>query len=193
MCSVELARSIANRFAYMDPLNHLQIALQQELRDLHAIRRFTSFTAFVEGWGLYAEQLGLEMGFYEDPYQDFGRLSMEAWRASRLVVDTGIHWMGWSREQAITYMTENTALSEHNIIAEVDRYIGWPGQALAYKTGELAIRRIRSQAEEQLGDRFDVRAFHDRVLEAGSIPLPLLEDRVNEWIEQQLTTTTASD
>ncbi len=168
------------------PGHHLQLALQAELTELHPISRESDFTAFIEGWALYSERLGKEIGFYKDPYQEFGRLSMEAWRASRLVVDTGIHWMGWSREQAIQYMTENTALSEHNIVAEVDRYIGWPGQALAYKTGELAIRRIRAEAEERLGDRFDVRAFHDRVLEAGSIPLPLLEDRVNEWIEQQL-------
>ena len=168
------------------PGHHLQLALQAELTELHPISRESDFTAFIEGWALYSERLGKEIGFYKDPYQEFGRLSMEAWRASRLVVDTGIHSMGWTREQAIQYMTENTALSEHNIVAEVDRYIGWPGQALAYKTGELAIRRIRAQAEQRLGDRFDIRAFHDRVLEAGSIPLPLLEDRVNEWIEAQL-------
>ncbi len=171
------------------PGHHLQLALQAELTELHPISRESNFTAFIEGWALYAERLGKEIGFYKDPYQDFGRLSMEAWRASRLVVDTGIHWMGWSREKAIQYMTENTALSEHNVVAEVDRYIGWPGQALAYKTGELAISRIRRQAEERLGDRFDVRAFHDRVLEAGSIPLPLLEARVDEWIERQLSTS----
>ncbi len=167
------------------PGHHLQLALQAELTDLHPISRESNFTAFIEGWALYSERLGKEIGFYKDPYQDFGRLSMEAWRASRLVVDTGIHWMGWSREQAIDYMTENTALSEHNIIAEVDRYIGWPGQALAYKTGELAISRIRRNAEERLGEKFDIRKFHDRVLEAGSIPLPLLESRVDAWIQTQ--------
>ena len=113
---------------------------------------------------------------------------MEAWRASRLVVDTGIHWMGWSRQRAIDYMTANTALSPHNIVAEVDRYIGWPGQALAYKTGELAISRLRQEAEKKLGGNFDVRSFHDRVLEAGSIPLPLLEKRISQWVGEQLET-----
>jgi uncharacterized protein (DUF885 family) len=168
------------------PGHHLQLAIQAELTDLHPISRESDFTAFIEGWALYSERLGKEIGFYQDPYQEFGRLSMEAWRASRLVVDTGLHWMGWTREQAIDYMTANTALSAHNIVAEVDRYIGWPGQALAYKTGELAISRIRRQAEERLGERFDIRAFHDRVLEAGSIPLPLLEQRVDQWIEELL-------
>ena len=167
------------------PGHHLQLALQAELTDLHPISRESNFTAFIEGWALYSEQLGGEIGFYKDPYQEFGRLSMEAWRASRLVVDTGIHWMGWSRGQAIEYMRDNTALSEHNVIAEIDRYIGWPGQALAYKTGQLVISRLRATAEKELGDRFDVRAFHDRVLEAGSIPLPLLEKRVDEWIAAQ--------
>ena len=169
------------------PGHHLQLALQAELDQLHPLSRESNFTAFIEGWALYSERLGKEIGFYKDPYQDFGRLSMEAWRASRLVVDTGIHWMGWSRQQAIEYMTANTALSPHNIIAEVDRYIGWPGQALAYKTGELAISRIRREAERRLGNKFDVRSFHDRVLEAGSIPLPLLEARVDSWIDEQLT------
>jgi uncharacterized protein (DUF885 family) len=164
------------------PGHHLQLALQAEITELHPISRESNFTAFIEGWALYSEKLGKEIGFYKDPYQDFGRLSMEAWRASRLVVDTGIHWMGWSREQAIEYMKSNTALSEHNCVAEIDRYIGWPGQALAYKTGELAISRLRREAEERLGDQFDVRAFHDKVLEAGSIPLPLLQRRVDEWI-----------
>jgi uncharacterized protein (DUF885 family) len=168
------------------PGHHLQLALQAELTDLHPISRESNITAFIEGWALYSERLGKEIGFYKDPYQDFGRLSMEAWRASRLVVDTGIHWMGWSRERAIEYMTNNTALSEHNVVAEIDRYIGWPGQALAYKTGELAISRIRARAEKQLGDKFDIRGFHDRVLEAGSIPLPLLEKRVDQWVDAQL-------
>ena len=125
------------------------------------------------------------MGFFTDPYQDFGRLSMEAWRASRLVVDTGIHYFGWTRKQAIDYMTESTALSPHNIVAEVDRYIGWPGQALAYKVGELEITRLRRNAEEKLGDKFDLRAFHDQVLAVGAIPLPLLEERINRWIASQ--------
>ena len=167
------------------PGHHLQLAIQAELEDLHPISRESNFTAFIEGWALYSERLGKDIGFYKDPYQDFGRLSMEAWRASRLVVDTGLHWMGWSRQEAIDYMTANTALSPHNIVAEVDRYIGWPGQALAYKTGELAISRIRRQAEETLGDAFDLRSFHDRVLEAGSIPLPMLEQRIIQWVKEQ--------
>ena len=167
------------------PGHHLQLALQAELDDLHPISRESNITAFIEGWALYSERLGKEIGFYKDPYQDFGRLSMEAWRASRLVVDTGIHWMGWSRPQAIQYMTENTALSEHNIVAEVDRYIGWPGQALAYKIGELAITRMRRDAESRLGEKFDVRAFHDAVLANGSVPLPLLERRIEQFIRSQ--------
>lgn len=167
------------------PGHHLQLALQAELTTLHPISRESSVTAFIEGWALYSERLGLEMGFFTDPYQDFGRLSMEAWRASRLVVDTGIHYFGWTRKQAIDYMTQNTALSPHNIVAEVDRYIGWPGQALAYKVGELEITRLRRNAEEKLGDKFDLRAFHDQVLAVGAIPLPLLEERVNRWIASQ--------
>ena len=167
------------------PGHHLQLAIQAELEDLHPISRESNFTAFIEGWALYSERLGKDIGFYKDPYQDFGRLSMEAWRASRLVVDTGLHWMGWSRQKAIAYMTANTALSPHNIVAEVDRYIGWPGQALAYKTGELAISRIRRQAEKTLGEEFDLRSFHDRVLEAGSIPLPMLEQRIRQWVDEQ--------
>ena len=168
------------------PGHHLQLAIQAELTELHPMSRESNFNAFIEGWALYSERLGKEIGFYQDPYQDFGRLSMEAWRASRLVVDTGLHWFGWSREEAIDYMVENTALSNHNIVAEVDRYIGWPGQALAYKTGELAIRRIRGKAEQELKDEFDLRDFHDRVLEAGSIPLPLLESRIDHWITKTL-------
>lgn len=167
------------------PGHHLQLAIQAELRDLHPMSRESNFNAFIEGWALYSERLGKEIGFYQDPYQEFGRLSMEAWRASRLVVDTGIHWFGWSRDKAIKYMTDNTALSQHNIVAEVDRYIGWPAQALSYKTGELAIRRIRTEAEAKLKEKFDIREFHDRVLSAGSIPLPLLEARIDEWINSK--------
>ena len=166
------------------PGHHLQIALQQELEGLPEFRRFTGFTAFVEGWALYAERLGLEVGFYQDPYSDFGRLSYEMWRACRLVVDTGIHYLGWSRSQAIGYMSENTALSLHNIEAEVDRYIAWPGQALAYKIGELKIRELRTRAEKELLESFDVRDFHDVVLRNGSIPLPLLEENVLRYIKQ---------
>jgi uncharacterized protein (DUF885 family) len=167
------------------PGHHLQLALQAELTNLHPISRESNITAFIEGWALYSERLGLEMGFFTDPYQDFGRLSMEAWRASRLVVDTGIHYLGWTRQQAIDYMSANTALSPHNIVAEVDRYIGWPGQALAYKVGELEITRLRRSAEEKLGDKFDLRSFHDEVLAVGSIPIPLLEKRIQRWITTQ--------
>ncbi len=166
------------------PGHHLQLALQQELTDLAPFRRFVHWTAFVEGWGLYAERLGLETGFYTDPYSNFGRLSYEMWRACRLVVDTGIHYFGWSRQQAIDYMAENTALSLHNITAEVDRYISWPGQAVAYKMGELDIRRLRKLAEDQLGKRFEIREFHDVVLGAGSVPLDVLGERVAAYIER---------
>jgi uncharacterized protein (DUF885 family) len=165
------------------PGHHIQIALQQELDGLPPFRRFAHFTAFVEGWGLYAERLGLEVGFYQDPYRDFGRLSYEMWRACRLVVDTGMHYLGWTRQQAIQFMADNTALTLHNITAEVDRYIAWPGQATAYKMGELKIRSLRQQAEERLGERFDVRAFHDAVLAAGAVPLDVLEENVMAYIE----------
>lgn len=163
------------------PGHHLQIALQQEL-NLPKYRRFAGFTAFVEGWALYAERLGLECGFYEDPYSDFGRLSYEMWRACRLVVDTGIHHYGWTRKQAIDFMAENSALSLHNIEAEVDRYIAWPGQAVAYKTGELKIRELRARAEKELGSQFDLREFHDVVLGSGSVPLAVLEENVADYI-----------
>ena len=167
------------------PGHHLQIARQQELDDLPSFRRFGGSTAFVEGWALYAERLGLETGFYQDPYSNFGRLTYEMWRACRLVVDTGIHSMGWSRQQAIDFMAENSALTIHNINTEVDRYISWPGQALAYKTGELKIRELRRMAEEALGNRFDVRIFHDIVLENGAVPLKVLENYVLAWIAEQ--------
>ncbi len=167
------------------PGHHHQIALQQEL-DLPLFRRHAVFfTAFVEGWGLYSERLGLDVGLYETPAQDFGRLSYEMWRACRLVVDTGIHSMGWSRQQAIDFMAANTALSLHNITAEVDRYITWPGQALAYKVGELKIRALRTRAEAALGPRFDIRRFHDAVLENGAVPLSVLETHIDEWIEAE--------
>jgi len=166
------------------PGHHLQIALQQELEGLPSFRRHTSLTAFVEGWALYAERLGLEVGFYDDPYSNFGRLSYEMWRALRLVVDTGMHALGWSRQEAIDYMLANSALTETNVINEVDRYIAWPGQALAYKMGELTLRDLRTRAEAQLGDRFDLRAFHDAVLKHGSLPLPTLERQIDAYIEE---------
>jgi len=167
------------------PGHHLQIALQQELKDVPVFRRYAHFTAFVEGWALYAERLGLEMNMYDDPNNDFGRLTLEMWRACRLVVDTGIHSLGWSREKAIDYMMENTFMPRQAVTVEVDRYIVWPGQALAYKMGELKIRELRQSAETQLGEKFDVRDFHDCVLCNGSVPLDILEHNVKTWIKQR--------
>lgn len=166
------------------PGHHLQIALAQEL-DLPDFRKYGGQTVFVEGWGLYSERLGLEVGFYQTPYTNFGRLSYEMWRACRLVVDTGLHSKGWSRQQAIDYMAANSGLSMNNITSEVDRYISWPGQALAYKTGELKIRELRARAEKQLGNDFDVRAFHDKVLENGALPLSVLETIIDQWLSAQ--------
>jgi uncharacterized protein (DUF885 family) len=167
------------------PGHHLQIALQQELEGMPEFRRFASFTAFVEGWGLYAERLGYEAGFYTDPYSRFGQLSYDMWRACRLVVDTGMHWKGWTRQQAIDFMAQNSALTLLNITNEVDRYIAWPGQALAYKTGQMKISELRAEAEAALGPRFDVRRFHDVVLGNGSIPLTVLEANVRAWIAEE--------
>lgn len=164
------------------PGHHLQTALSAELTDLPLFRRFLYVDAFGEGWGLYCEWLGREMGFYTDPYSDFGRLTYEMWRACRLVVDTGIHAKGWSREQAMQYMADNTALSMHEIGTEIDRYISWPGQALAYKTGELKIKQLRRQAETELKERFDIRQFHDAVLGQGTVTLPILEQVVSDYI-----------
>jgi uncharacterized protein (DUF885 family) len=167
------------------PGHHLQIARSQELGDLPNFRRYSYISAFGEGWGLYSEWLGLEAGFYTDPYSNFGRLSYEIWRACRLVVDTGIHSMGWTRQQAIDYMATHTALPLHEVETETDRYISWPGQALAYKLGELKIKELRRKAEKALGQDFDVREFHDAVLGSGSVPLTVLEANVDRWIGEQ--------
>jgi len=167
------------------PGHHLQIALSQELSGLPYFRRNTSPTAFVEGWGLYSEFLGEEMGIYRDPYERFGRYSYEMWRACRLVADTGIHWLGWDIEQARKCFTENSALAPHNIQTELERYISWPGQALAYKIGELRFRALRKEAEQALGERFNVRKFHDQLLLSGALPLDVVSKRVQAWITEQ--------
>lgn len=175
------------------PGHHHQVALAAELENVPPFRRFDYISAFGEGWGLYAERLGLEMGFYTDPYSDFGRLTYEMWRACRLVVDTGVHAMGWGRQQIMDFMADNTALSRHEIETETDRYISWPAQALSYKLGELEIRRLRRQAEEALGDRFDLRRFHDVVLSQGSVPLGTLGGLIEDFIAGELAASEAGD
>jgi uncharacterized protein (DUF885 family) len=167
------------------PGHHLQISIAQEMQGVPEFRKQLGYTAYVEGWGLYAESLGPELGFYADPYSKFGYLSAQMWRAVRLVVDTGLHSMGWTRDQALQYFGENTGQPAQNSVAEVDRYIIWPGQALGYKIGQMKILELRHQAEQQLGDRFDIRAFHDQVLDQGSLPLDILDARVKQWIASQ--------
>ncbi|GAA0671708.1 DUF885 domain-containing protein [Rheinheimera tangshanensis] len=167
------------------PGHHLQISLAREQSSLPEYRRNFYTSAFGEGWGLYAEYLGIEMGFYQDPYSDFGRLTYEMWRAARLVVDTGMHTMGWSRQQAIDFLASNTALSMHNVTTEIDRYISWPAQALSYKLGELTIKKLRKEAQQQLGHDFDLREFHDVVLRNGSVPLSILEQQVASYIQRK--------
>lgn len=177
------------------PGHHFQIALMQEATNLPRVRRFAGLlaftplpdmtTAYVEGWGLYAETLGDELGFYADPYQKIGALFAEIWRAARLVVDTGMHAKGWTREQAIAYLQENTASGPSDVVAEVERYIAWPGQALAYKVGQLTIQRLREQAARELGARFDLREFHAQVLDDGPLPLSLLEAKIQRWIGER--------
>ena len=167
------------------PGHHLQIALSQERKDLPYFRRNADVTAYTEGWGLYSESLGEEMGIYRDPYERFGRLSYEMWRACRLVADTGVHWLRWSREQAAACFVQNSALAQKNIDVELDRYISWPGQALAYKVGELKLQALRKRAEAALGPRFDIRRFHDQILLPGPLPLDLLDQRIDAWIKAE--------
>lgn len=164
------------------PGHHIQISLAQELEGVPDFRRWSGPTAFVEGWGLYAESLGEEIGMYQDPYSKFGQLTYEIWRAVRLVVDTGMHALGWSRQEAIDYFAANSSKQIHDITVEIDRYIVWPGQALAYKIGELKFKELRARAQRELGDRFDLRAFHDACLENGAIPLDILDRHIDEWI-----------
>ncbi len=168
------------------PGHHLQISLNAELEYLPSYRRDAYLSAFGEGWGLYSEYLGLEAGFYQDPYSNFGRLTYEMWRAARLVVDTGMHMYGWSRERAMNFMSENTALSLHNVKTETDRYISWPAQALSYKIGELTIKRLRKETEQALGQDFDIREFHYQILRHGSVPLSVLEEQIQLYIQSEL-------
>jgi uncharacterized protein (DUF885 family) len=167
------------------PGHHLQISTAQELTDIPTFRKYEGYTAFVEGWGLYSERLGKEVGFYQDPYSDYGRLQADIWRAIRLVVDTGVHSQHWTRDQVVQYFHDHSAIEETTIQTETDRYIGWPGQALAYKIGQLKILELRDRAKKALGDKFDLRAFHDQVLDAGALPLDVLSDRIDAWIASQ--------
>lgn len=165
------------------PGHHLQISIQQELTDVPTFRKFEGFTAYLEGWGLYSERLGKDVGFYKDPYSDYGRLENDIWRAIRLVVDTGVHSKHWTRQQMVDYFHEHSNVDEPSVQAEVNRYIAWPGQATAYKIGQLKILELREKARKALGDKFDIRAFHDQVLDAGAMPLEMLDARVTAWIE----------
>jgi uncharacterized protein (DUF885 family) len=167
------------------PGHHLQISISQELEDVPTFRKFEGYTAYVEGWGLYSERLGKDVGLYQDPYSDYGRLEADIWRAIRLVVDTGVHSQHWSRQQMVDYFHDHSAIDETSIQTEVDRYIAWPSQALAYKVGQLKILELRERAKTALGDKFDLRAFHDQVLDAGALPLDVLSERIDAWIAAQ--------
>jgi uncharacterized protein (DUF885 family) len=175
------------------PGHHMQISIAQELKDLPPFRQQAGYTAFVEGWALYSERLGKDVGFYQNPYSNYGRLDDEMWRAVRLVVDTGIHSKHWTRDQVLQYMRDHSSANEAYFQAETDRYIAWPGQALAYKIGQLTILRLREKARSELGDKFDIRGFHDEVLGAGALPLDVLERRINAWIERARIGKTSSN
>jgi uncharacterized protein (DUF885 family) len=175
------------------PGHHLQFSIAESLPDIPEFRRHGSYNAYSEGWAFYSERLGREMGFYQDPYSEYGRLENEMWRSVRLVVDTGVHYKHWSRQQMIDFFTEHTAMDAQNIATEVDRYIAWPGQALSYKLGQMAILRLREEARRELGERFDIRKFHDAVLEEGPLPLDVLEEHVHKWLAQQKTVAETGD
>ena len=164
------------------PGHHLQISIAEELTGLPEFRKYEGYTAFVEGWALYSERLGKEIGFYTDPVSDYGRLEADIWRAIRLVVDTGVHSLHWTRQQMVDYFHDHSAIDETNVQAEVDRYVAWPGQALGYKMGQLKILELRARAKDKLGVGFDIRRFHDEVVDSGALPLDVLESRVNAWI-----------
>jgi uncharacterized protein (DUF885 family) len=167
------------------PGHHLQISISRELEGTPQFRKFSGYTAFSEGWGLYAERLGKDVGFYQDPYSDYGRLEGDIWRAIRLVVDTGVHSKHWPREQMVQFFHDHSAIDETDVQSEVDRYIAWPSQALAYKIGQLKILELRDRAKKELGDKFDIRAFHDEVIDSGAMPLDVLDSRVTAWIASQ--------
>ena len=169
------------------PGHHLQISIAQELTGVPEFRKYLDYTAYTEGWGLYAEQLGKDVGLYQDPYSDFGRLEDDIWRAVRLVVDTGVHSKHWSREQMVDYFHQHSGIAETDVQAEVDRYIAWPAQALGYKVGQLKFLDLRAKTQQALGDRFKLSAFHDQVIDSGALPLDTLGERIDSWIAQQKT------
>ena len=177
----------AEAIAYHEgvPGHHLQFSIAQELTDIPPFRKYGGYNAYSEGWAFYSERLGKDVGFYQDPYNEYGRLENEMWRSIRLVVDTGVHYKHWTREQMVDFFREHTAMDEPNIQTEVDRYIAWPGQALAYKLGQMEILELRDQAKKELGPKYDIRAFHDEVLDAGALPLDVLHARVTKWIADQ--------
>jgi uncharacterized protein (DUF885 family) len=167
------------------PGHHLQISLAQEATDIPAFRRYADYTSYIEGWALYSETLAHEMGFYQEPYSEYGRLQNLMWRSLRLVVDTGVHAQHWTRQQMVDYFHQHTAMDDQNIATEVDRYIAWPGQALSYKLGEMTILRMRAKAKEKMKERFDIKVFHAMILDGGSMPLDVLEQKLNDWLAAQ--------
>jgi len=175
------------------PGHHLQLALAQELPEMPKFRRFGGYTAFIEGWGLYSESLGSELGLYKDAYSKFGQLTYEMWRAIRLVVDTGMHALGWTRDQALQFFHDNTGKVDHDIEVEVDRYISWPGQALAYKLGELKFKELRAFASKELGERFDIREFHDQLHAEGALPLSTLDSRIRAWVAKKKSSSAQTE